>query len=150
MVSSVLERELHQHLEHLPFGQQRQVLDFARALASSRAQGHAHKVLRARSCCNLLAQSIWKNSRPCLKRLQQIVRRLIHTSGKYLLDTNIVIALFASDSSVQSRLGQASEVLISSIVFGELYYGARKSGRVEANVRGQFSQWPVFSNFIRR
>ena len=39
MVSSILERELHQQLEHLPLGQQRQVLDFARALASSRAQG---------------------------------------------------------------------------------------------------------------
>ena len=41
MVSSVLQRELHQQLEHLPFGQQRQVLDFARALASSRARGVA-------------------------------------------------------------------------------------------------------------
>lgn len=39
MVSPVLERELRQQLEHLPFGQQRQVLDFARSLASSRARG---------------------------------------------------------------------------------------------------------------
>ncbi len=39
MVSSVLEKELHQQLEHLPFGQQRQVLDFARALASARTRG---------------------------------------------------------------------------------------------------------------
>jgi hypothetical protein len=45
MVSSVLERELHQQLEHLPFGQQRQVLDFARALASSRARGVAGQKL---------------------------------------------------------------------------------------------------------
>ena len=45
MVSSVLERELHQQLEHLPFGQQRQVLDFARALASSRARGIAGQKL---------------------------------------------------------------------------------------------------------
>ena len=56
-------------------------------------------------------------------------------NGKYLLDTNIVIALFASDANVQIKLGGASEVLISSIVFGELYYGARKSGRAEANVQ---------------
>ena len=41
MVSSVLERELRQQLEHLPFGQQRQVLDFARALASTRTKGVA-------------------------------------------------------------------------------------------------------------
>lgn len=41
MVSPILEQELHQQLEHLPFGQQRQVLDFARALASARARGVA-------------------------------------------------------------------------------------------------------------
>jgi hypothetical protein len=47
MVSSVLEKELHQQLEHLPFGQQRQVLDFARALASTRATGVAgHQLLQ--------------------------------------------------------------------------------------------------------
>lgn len=56
-------------------------------------------------------------------------------NGKYLLDTNIVIALFGNDTNVQTKLGQASEVLIPSIVFGELYYGARKSGRAEANVQ---------------
>jgi len=56
-------------------------------------------------------------------------------NGKYLLDTNILIALFASDSNVQIKLGRASEVLIPSVVFGELYYGARKSTRVEANVQ---------------
>ena len=39
MVIPVLEQELHQQLEHLPLGQQRQVLDFARALASARARG---------------------------------------------------------------------------------------------------------------
>ena len=41
MVSSVLEKELHQQLEHLPFGQQRQVLDFARALAAAQPRGVA-------------------------------------------------------------------------------------------------------------
>jgi len=56
-------------------------------------------------------------------------------AGKYLLDTNIVIALFAGDANVQAKLGEASEVFIPSIVFGELFYGARKSGRVEANLQ---------------
>lgn len=56
-------------------------------------------------------------------------------NGKFLLDTNIVIALFANDANVQTKLGAASEVSIPSIVFGELYYGARKSGRVEANIQ---------------
>jgi len=49
-------------------------------------------------------------------------------SGKYLLDTNIVIALFADEVSVKNALAQAEEVFIPSIVFGELYYGARKYG----------------------
>jgi len=51
-----------------------------------------------------------------------------------LLDTNIVIALFADETIVKSNLAQANEVFIPSIVIGELCYGARKSGRVEANL----------------
>ena len=39
MLSSLVERELHQHLEGLPLGQQHQVLDFARALTATRTQG---------------------------------------------------------------------------------------------------------------
>lgn len=56
-------------------------------------------------------------------------------AGRYLVDTNIVIALFAGDAHVRRKIATADEVFISSIVFGELYYGARKSGRVEANVQ---------------
>ncbi len=55
-------------------------------------------------------------------------------SGKYLLDTNIVIALFAQDTPVMTRLKGAEEVFIPSIVIGELYYGALKSGQVSENV----------------
>ncbi|NJR62172.1 MAG: type II toxin-antitoxin system VapC family toxin [Cyanobacteria bacterium CRU_2_1] len=55
-------------------------------------------------------------------------------SGKFLLDTNIVIALFADEAIVKDNLAQASEVFIPSIVIGELCYGARKSRRVEANL----------------
>ena len=56
-------------------------------------------------------------------------------AGKFLLDTNIVIALFAKDESVETKMKDANAVWISSIVLGELYFGARKSGRVEANVK---------------
>lgn len=45
MVSLVLEKELHQQLEHLPLNQQRQVLDFARALAAARTRGVAGQKL---------------------------------------------------------------------------------------------------------
>ncbi|WP_080807854.1 PIN domain-containing protein [Halomicronema hongdechloris] len=55
-------------------------------------------------------------------------------SGRFLLDTNIVIALLADEAIVKDNLAQVSEVFIPSIVIGELCYGARKSGRVEANL----------------
>ena len=55
-------------------------------------------------------------------------------SGRFLLDTNMVIALFASETVVQQRLAEASEVFVPSIVLGELYYGARKSTRVTENL----------------
>lgn len=51
-----------------------------------------------------------------------------------LLDTNIVIALFAGEPAVQEHLGQAEEVFLPSIVLGELYFGAHKSSRVEENL----------------
>ena len=45
MLNSLVERELHQHLEVLPLIQQRQVLDFARALALTRMQGVSGQAL---------------------------------------------------------------------------------------------------------
>ena len=55
-------------------------------------------------------------------------------SGRYLLDTNIVVALFADEAVVKDRLGEAEEVFVPSIVLGELYYGAGNSRRIEENV----------------
>ena len=55
-------------------------------------------------------------------------------SGRYLLDTNILIALFADEAAVKSRLAQADEVFIPSIAIGELFFGARKSGRIQENL----------------
>jgi tRNA(fMet)-specific endonuclease VapC len=55
-------------------------------------------------------------------------------SGRYLLDTNIVIALFANDTAVTNNLQNAQEVFVPSSVVGELYYGAQRSGRVKQNV----------------
>jgi tRNA(fMet)-specific endonuclease VapC len=53
--------------------------------------------------------------------------------GRFLLDTNIIIALFAGEVSIQKRLAQAEEVFVSSIVLGELYFGAFKSTKVAEN-----------------
>lgn len=55
-------------------------------------------------------------------------------SGRYLLDTNIIIALFADEAVIKNNLAQANEVFIPSIAIGELCYGARKSGRTQANL----------------
>src|SRR2546425_2587040 len=50
-------------------------------------------------------------------------------SGRFLLDTNIVIALLQGDDTVLSNLDQAPEVFIPAVALGELFFGAAKSGR---------------------
>lgn len=55
-------------------------------------------------------------------------------TGRFLIDTNIVIALFASDSTVKQHLSNAIEVFTAAIVLGELYYGAYKSSRTKENI----------------
>ena len=54
-------------------------------------------------------------------------------SGRYLLDTNIVIAVFADEVALTKQLA-GPEVFVPSIVLGELYYGAQKSSRIASNV----------------
>ena len=55
-------------------------------------------------------------------------------SGKYLLDNNIVIALWGGDNDVVRQFNQNMLVYVPSIVFGELYYGAKKSARSDLNL----------------
>ena len=55
-------------------------------------------------------------------------------NGRYLLDTNIVTALFAGEASVIEHLSAADEVFLPVPVLGELYYGARKSARATATL----------------
>jgi len=63
------------------------------------------------------------------------VKRLTGMSGKSaLLDTNIVIGLFADDPQIVSAIGLAKEIYIPSIVLGELYYGAHQSTRKTTNL----------------
>lgn len=52
---------------------------------------------------------------------------------RYLLDTNIVIAHFARDPDVAAYLTPEASLYISSVVLGELYFGAAKSARSAAN-----------------
>lgn len=54
-------------------------------------------------------------------------------SGRFLLDTNIVIALLRGDDTVLSHLDRAREVFIPAVALGELFFGAAKSGRPSEN-----------------
>jgi tRNA(fMet)-specific endonuclease VapC len=69
-------------------------------------------------------------------------------SGKYLLDTNIIIALFADEETVINRLKQADEVFIPIVAIGELCYGARKSARTIDNLR-RIDEFVVKSAVLR-
>ena len=55
-------------------------------------------------------------------------------SGRVLLDTNVVIALFEQERSAQDGLSRVEDYYVPSIVLGELYYGAEWSGRPKENV----------------
>ena len=54
-------------------------------------------------------------------------------TGIYLLDTNAAIALIAKNSALLALIETGSDVYISTITLGEMYFGAEKSARVEAN-----------------
>ncbi|HEX6865325.1 MAG TPA: PIN domain-containing protein, partial [Thermoanaerobaculia bacterium] len=54
--------------------------------------------------------------------------------GRYLLDTNVVIALLNGDLAVQKALAEAPEAFLSIFTLGELFYGAYKSVRIDQNL----------------
>jgi tRNA(fMet)-specific endonuclease VapC len=45
-------------------------------------------------------------------------------SGRYLLDTNIIIDLFNGDDVVTKKIITSDEIFVPNIVIGELYYGS--------------------------
>lgn len=55
-------------------------------------------------------------------------------NGRYVLDSNIVIALFDQEVAVLEQMAAASETIVPIPVFGELYHGAFRSRRSRANV----------------
>lgn len=56
-------------------------------------------------------------------------------AGTILLDSNLVVAFFNGDAEVARRMNEADALFISTIVLGELYFGARKSAKISANVQ---------------
>jgi tRNA(fMet)-specific endonuclease VapC len=55
-------------------------------------------------------------------------------SGRLLVDTNVVIALFAGDPAAVERLDDKPALFLCVPVLGELRYGALASSRVEQNL----------------
>ncbi len=54
---------------------------------------------------------------------------------KLLLDTNIIIRLFANDPLIVRKFKEDNELFVPTIVIGELFFGAEKSQRREDNIR---------------
>ena len=54
-------------------------------------------------------------------------------NGSFILDTNIVIALFGNDAKVIAEIKNARNVYLPAIVVGELYYGALNSSKPKQN-----------------
>ena len=55
-------------------------------------------------------------------------------NGNYLLDTNVIIALFDKDQNVFDNIIKAENIYIPSIVIGELFYGVYNSARQKENI----------------
>lgn len=54
--------------------------------------------------------------------------------SSYLLDTNVLVEALRGDQDLRVRLASEAGTFVSVVVLGELYFGARKSGRVEPNL----------------
>ncbi|RKU21382.1 VapC toxin family PIN domain ribonuclease [Candidatus Poribacteria bacterium] len=58
----------------------------------------------------------------------------MNQNGRYLLDTNIVIALFSEEITVQEKVRNAESIVATPPVIGELCFGAQKSNKVTENL----------------
>lgn len=68
-------------------------------------------------------------------------------SGRLLLDTNAVVALFRQDPAIQQRLTATAEVFLPITVVGELHYGAENSNRPTEN-HDQVDQFAASSSIL--
>ena len=73
---------------------------------------------------------------------------MTNQDSRYLLDTNIIIGMFAGDRTIREKVQNTGKLFLASPVIGELYYGARKSNRVIENlarVDSLIRQFPLYS-----
>ena len=81
--------------------------------------------------------------------LRRVANGWTPMTGKVLLDTNIVVALFKDDPAVHQHLEQYPKVLTSAVVLGELYYGAQNSTRLDKHLR-QINRFLTASHSARK
>jgi len=62
-------------------------------------------------------------------------------SGRYLVDTNVIIRLLKSDERAVEMFDNADEIYVPVIVAGELFYGAQNSTQKQANMA-------IFNDFL--
>lgn len=55
-------------------------------------------------------------------------------SGRYLLDTSVVIPLFRGEEAIQERLDATEHVFLPAVALGELYFGAENSNQPEKHL----------------
>src|ERR1041385_5772774 len=75
------------------------------------------------------AASRRRSSPPRRRRSRLTASGWMPPTGRVLLDTNIIIQLFADDAGVRLGVAHADAVFVPVIALGELFYGARQSGR---------------------
>jgi len=54
-------------------------------------------------------------------------------NGKFLLDTNMVIAFLTDEKSIRRPIG-TDQLYVSCTVIGEMFYGALNSNQIEENI----------------
>lgn len=57
------------------------------------------------------------------------------TGSKCLLDTSVIIHFFKKGNNVAARIKTFSEIYVSSIAVGELYYGAYNSADIARHIQ---------------
>ncbi|MFN6485722.1 MULTISPECIES: PIN domain-containing protein [unclassified Nostoc] len=123
MNASIID-EVTEQLKAMPQHLQLRVLEFARSLVKSEVRGTpGQKLLRFTG--SIPPEDIQLMRAAIEQDCEQVD---INECGRYLLDTNIIIALFADEAVIKNNLGQANEVFIPSIAIGELCYGAENQG----------------------
>lgn len=54
--------------------------------------------------------------------------------GSFLLDSNILIRYLRGEMAVKEKVEDVDEIFLSTVVIGELLYGARHSARIQQNL----------------